>query len=137
MSVLDLSQDQLDMICYCVVNHEIYNWNGHNVDDINTLILQDADNMDAIGAIGVGRAFSFGGAHGMCMYDPDIPLNECDDYAEGKGNDASTIHHFYHKALKLAANMNTETARQLAEKKNAFMQNFVDEFLKDWNADYQ
>lgn len=136
LSPLDLTEEQVEKICYCVVNHEIYNWNGNNVDDINTLILQDADNLDAIGAIGVARAFSFGGAHGICLYDPTIPLNEADDYAEGKGCDASTIHHFYHKAFKLAEHMNTRTAKELAQKKNAFMKAFVEAFLNDWNAIY-
>lgn len=136
LSPLDLTEEQVEKICYCVVNHEIYNWNGNNVDDINTLILQDADNLDAIGAIGVARAFSFGGAHNICLYDPTVPLNEADDYAEGKGHDASTIHHFYHKAFKLAEHMNTRTAGELAQKKNAFMKAFVEAFLNDWNAIY-
>lgn len=135
LSHVELTEEQVEKICYCVVNHEIYNWNGNNVDDINTLVLQDADNLDAIGAIGVARAFSFGGAHSIGMYDPAVPLNEADDYSEGKG-DVSTIHHFYHKAFKLAEHMNTKTARELAEKKNQFMKVFVEEFMNDWNAIY-
>lgn len=53
LSNIDLTQDQIDKICYCIEYHEQYNWNGNNVNDLNTLILQDADNLDAIGAIGI------------------------------------------------------------------------------------
>ena len=136
LSKIDLSNEQVEKICYCIEYHEQYNWNGNNVDDINTLILQDADNLDAIGAIGIGRAFSYGGAHNVVMYDPNVPINEKNDYAESNGDDGSAIHHFYHKLFKLGDNMNTKTAKELAKKRTDFMKNFVNEFLSEWNANY-
>ena len=136
LSNIDLSDGQIDSICYAIENHELYNWNGYNVSDINTLILQDADNLDAIGAIGIGRSFSFGGAHHQLMYDESIPLNDNYDYSEETGNDPSTIHHFYHKLFKLGNNMNTKTAKLLASKRISFMKSFVEEFLNEWNANY-
>ena len=75
LSNIDLTDEQVNKICYCIEYHEVYNWNGNNVEDINTLILQDADNLDAIGAIGVGRTFSYMAVHNMPMYDDSIPLN--------------------------------------------------------------
>lgn len=133
---VDLSEEQVEKICYCIEYHEQYNWNGNNVNDINTLILQDADNLDAIGAIGIGRTFSYGGSHNIIMYSEKAPLNENNDYSEFNGDDESTIHHFYHKLFKLGDNMNTQTAKELAKKRTEFMKLFVKEFLNEWNANY-
>ena len=136
LSNVDLNEEQINKICYAIEYHEEYNWNGKNVDDINTLILQDADNLDAIGAIGIGRTFSYGGAHNVVMYNENEPLNENNDYSESNGDDESTIHHFYHKLFKLGKNMNTNTAKELASRRIEFMKTFVKEFLEEWNAKY-
>lgn len=136
LSHIDLTDEQVNKICYAIEQHEEYNWNGTNVDDINTLILQDADNLDAIGAIGIGRTFSYGGSHNVIMYDDKVPLNQNDDYSESNGDDESTIHHFYHKLFKLGDNMNTTTAKNLANRRIEFMKTFVKEFLDEWNANY-
>ena len=130
----DLSDDVKGKICFAIEYHEEYNWNGNNVDDINTLILQDADNLDAIGAIGIGRTFSYGGAHNVVMYDEDAPLEMEEAYSEHKGDDPSTIHHFYHKLFKLADNMNTKTAKEKAFARTEVMKDFVKEFLDEWNG---
>lgn len=134
LSHISLTDKQISAICYCIEFHEEYNWNGNNTCDINTLILQDADNLDAIGAIGIGRTFSYGGAHNLKMYDEQIPLNTSNTYSEESGDDPSTIHHFYHKLFKLENNMNTKTAKELAHKRTLFMKNFADEFLNEWNG---
>lgn len=136
LSKIDLTEEQVNKICYCIEYHEEYNWNGNNVEDINTLILQDADNLDALGAIGIGRTFCYGGAHNIVMYDDKVPFNENNDYFEVSGDNESTIHHFYHKLFKLGDNMNTKTAKKLSEKKIKFMREFVNEFLDEWNANY-
>lgn len=134
LSNTDLSEEDINKICYCIEYHEEYNWNGNNVSDINTLILQDADNLDAIGAIGIGRTFSYGGAHKVLMYDETVPLNIGEDYSEANGDDPSTIHHFYHKLFRLADNMNTDSAKKQAIERTEFMKQFVDEFLKEWEG---
>lgn len=134
LSNTDLSEDIVNKICYCIEYHENYNWNGNNVSDINTLILQDADNLDAIGAIGIGRTFSYGGAHNVLMYDEEIPLNNDKDYSEANGNDPSTIHHFYHKLFNLTNNMNTKTAKEQSIARTEFMKEFVNEFLDEWHG---
>lgn len=134
LSNTDLSEDIINKICYCIEYHENYNWNGNNVSDINALILQDADNLDAIGAIGIGRTFSYGGVHNVLMYDEEIPISENKNYSEDNGNDLSTIHHFYHKLFNLANNMNTKTAKKQAIERTEFMKKFVNEFLDEWHG---
>ena len=129
----DLDKETVDKICFVVENHEIYSWHGNNVDDINTLIVQDADNLDASGAIGIGRCFSYGGSNKMPMYDPTIPLSEDYDFTESK-NDPSSIHHFYHKLMKLEETMNTDTAKEMAKSRVQFIRDFAEEFLDEWNG---
>ena len=134
LSNTDLSEDMIDKICFCIEYHEEYNWNGQNVEDINTLILQDADNLDAIGAIGIGRQFLYCGANNVKMYDESIPINFNDDYSEFTAQDPSAIHHFYHKLFKLKDNMNTKTAKEQAIKRTDYMKEFVKEFLDEWSG---
>lgn len=134
LSVTDLSKAQVDEICYCIEHHENYNWNGNNVTNINALIVQDADNLDAIGAIGIGRTFNYGGSHNAKMYDETKPINSNDDYTEFNGDDESTIHHFYHKLFKLGDNMNTKAAKKMAKHRTEYMKQFVSEFLDEWNG---
>ena len=136
LSNIDLTEEQIEKICYCIEYHENYNWNGNNVSDINALILQDADNLDAIGAIGIARTFCFGGANNIKMYDDKEPLNESNNYVESMGGNETTIHHFYHKLFKLGDYMNTKTARKIAKKRTKFMRRFVNEFLNEWNGKY-
>lgn len=137
LSVLDLNESRLQKILHAIEYHEIYNWNNlqNKENDINTLILQDADNLDTIGAIGIGRTFTYGGAHNVPMYDNTVSLEMKSDYAEENGDDASTIHHFYHKLFRLSDNMNTQKAKELANSRTEFMKRFVDEFLKEWNGE--
>lgn len=132
---LDLTEEQIQKICFCIEHHEEYNWNGKNVDDLNSLIVQDADNLEAIGAIGIGRAFVYAGGHKMPMYDDGIPLNNNADYDESKG-DETTMHHFHHKLFKLEDNMNTQTAKNIASKRIEFMKGFTKEFFDEWYARY-
>lgn len=129
----DLSSDIKDKICYCIENHEKYSFNGDNVSDLNTLIIQDADNLDAIGAIGIGRTFSYGGCRNVKMYDDTVSLEMDNEFTDFK-NDPSTIHHFYHKLFRLKDNMNTKTGKELAVRRTEFMHLFVDEFLDEWNG---
>jgi len=137
LNVIDLKKEQENKILHAIEYHEVYNWNNPNnkEEDINTLILQDADNLDAIGAIGIGRAFAYGSAHKIPMYDSSVPLENLQNYVEENGDEDSTIQHFYHKLFKLSDNMNTKKAKELARERTEFMKKFVDEFLKEWNAE--
>lgn len=139
LNKIDFPIDKIEKVLHSIEYHEVYNWHDpeQQTTDIETLILQDADNLDAIGAIGIARTFSYGGAYGVAMYEPDVPLNANIDYAEENGSDKSTIHHFYHKLFRLKDNMNTKTAKTLAYEKTEYMKQYVDEFLKEWNGTYK
>lgn len=131
---VDLNEEQKEKIFHCVEYHEEYNFseNGKSVNDIETLILQDADNLDAIGAIGIGRTFSFGGANQLAMWIPEKPFDR-EKFDESE-RDSSTIHHFYSKLLKLKENMNTKTAKKMANKRHKFMELFLQEFFNEWDG---
>lgn len=96
-------------------------------------IVQDADRLDAIGAIGVGRTFAYGGHKGQAMYDPTIPVKMHDsfeDYANSKG---TTINHFHEKLLLLADRLSTKTAKEIGEKRHQLMERFLNDFLNEWD----
>ena len=131
---LDLSNEQISEILFCIEHHEDYNWNGNNVDDINALILQDADNLDAIGAIGIGRSFGYAAINNQPFYDEKIPLEKFDGYEE-KLKDVSNIHFLNNKLIKLGDNMNTKTAKKIAKSRVKFNNDFIDEYIKEWNVE--
>ncbi|MBS4190938.1 HD domain-containing protein [Bacillus sp. FJAT-49705] len=101
---------------------------------IEAEIVQDADRIDAIGAIGIARVFAYGGKKGQALYDPDLKVREGmteEEYRKGK---SSSIHHFYEKLLKLKTMLNTETAKKMAEKRHQFLEQFLEQFYHEWNG---
>lgn len=97
-------------------------------------IVQDADRLDAIGAIGVARTFTYGGSKGHRMYDEELAVRDHMTAEEYRKNESTPIHHFYEKLLKLKDLMNTDKGRELAEERHAFMEQFLQQFLKEWNG---
>lgn len=97
-------------------------------------VVQDADRLDAIGAIGIARTFNYGGFKGRKLYDPKIRPNLIMSPSEYKASNAPTINHFYEKLLLLKDGMNTETGRQIAADRHLFMESFLQQFYDEWEG---
>ena len=117
---LDISQHATEKIVE--INRKISFSSGEypGVPSDEFMIVQDADRLDAIGAIGIARAFNYGGYQNNILYDPE-------------GRHPCTIGHFYDKLLKLKEMMNTETARKIADERHEFLECFLDQFYKEWD----
>lgn len=112
---------------------------GHNDTGFHSReleVVQDADRLDAIGAIGIARTFNYGGFKNRTLYNPEIPPNPGLSKEEYKNSTAPTINHFYEKLLLLKDRMNTDTARKIASKRHEFMEKFLEEFYEEWNAEF-
>ena len=98
-------------------------------------VVQDADRLDAMGAIGVARTFNYGGHKGREIYNPEIKPNLNMTKEKYKNSNAPTLNHFYEKLLLLKDRMNTKTGKSMAEYRHKFMEQFLEEFYKEWNGE--
>lgn len=119
-----VSGDRVDAVCHAVAVHDEYDYREETrpAETLEAEVLQDADNLDAIGAVGVARNFAFTGVHGNRLWAPD-------------SDEPSGIDHAHDKLLKLRDEMNTEAGRRLAAERHRFLAEFVDRFEREWRGE--
>lgn len=98
-------------------------------------VVQDADRLDAIGAIGIARCFNYGGFKNRPIYNPNIEINTKMTKEEYQKSVAPSINHFYEKLLLLKDQMNTKTGKKIAEERHLYMENFLQQFFNEWNGE--
>ncbi|MGA9225587.1 MAG: HD domain-containing protein [Mesobacillus sp.] len=134
LSGLELESNIANLIKDCI---ETVSFKGGREIELNSIeaeIVQDADRLDALGAIGIARTFAYGGKKGHPIFDPGISVREEMTLEEYRTGNSSSINHFYEKLLKLKDKMNTEQAKKLAEERHAFMESFLAQFYIEWNG---
>jgi uncharacterized protein len=132
----NVNQEMIDHVVNIIEN---ISFKGGNFEkkfsSIELDIIQDADRLDAIGAIGIARTFNYGGFKNRPLYNPAIAPNTKMTKEEYKKNEAPTINHFYEKLLLLKDKMNTETGKQIAQQRHRYMEGFLAQFYAEWEGD--
>jgi len=129
-----INQNDLNNVCHSVSNISFKG--GFEIVELSKegQITQDADRIDNIGAIGMARTFAYGGEINRPLYDPDQGIIEIKNEEEYKNLQRHSINHFYEKLLKLKDLMNTETGKIIANKRHAFMEEYLKHFFEEWEA---
>lgn len=134
LRTIELSKDEIQQIKKIIASISFKGGRKVKLDSIEAKIVQDADRLDAIGAIGIARVFAYGGKKGQQIYDPSYQIREemtIEEYRKGK---STSIHHFYEKLLKLKDLLNTETAKKMAAGRHQMMEIFLEQFYQEWNG---
>ncbi len=131
----DCDVDCVDIVCE-IISHVSFKGAGvaNTMESLEGLIVQDADRLDAIGAVGIGRAFAYGGHKHRQMHNPDIEPSSHTSFEAYKGSNSTTVNHFHEKLLLLKDRMNTTTARRIAEGRHSVMVQFLERFLTEWEG---
>lgn len=135
MESCGVDADVIHQVCEITMN---VSYKGAQVQNkmksLEGFIVQDADRLDAIGAIGIGRAFAYGGYRNTPMYDPETQNQMHESFEEYRNSKSATINHFYEKLLLLKDMMNTPTAQRIAEQRHEVMLRFLDQFMNEWEG---
>lgn len=133
---IGVNQATIDAVMYIISNMS-YSKSIDSPDiekPLELQIVQDADRLDAVGAIGVARAFAYGGSKGRPLYDPTVKAQEFTSTLAYKTSLGTTLHHFDEKLFRLKGTFNTKHAEEIASERDLFMHEFYDRFLKEWDG---
>lgn len=131
----ELPEDEIDSVCD-IISKVSYKGAGVDtpMDSIEGKVVQDADRLDAIGAVGIARCFAYGGFHDRLIHHPDENPVQHENFEAYKKNKGPSINHFYEKLLLLKDRLHTDTAKRIAEGRHQFMQQYLDQFFKEWDG---
>lgn len=130
-----VGQEMISQVCRIIDDVSFAGTDSVTPESLEGKCVQDADRLDAIGAIGIARAFAYGGSHRRALYDPDIPFTEGMDGETYRNSRSTTVNHFYEKLLQLDGLMNTAAAREISQRRDAYMRDFLAEFLAEWEGE--
>jgi uncharacterized protein len=132
---IELEDQEIQSIITDIKNISFKGGNNKVVNQsIESKIVQDADRLDALGAIGIARTFAYGGSKKRVLYDPEIKPQLIQTTEEYKNSNAPTINHFYEKLLLLKDHMNTNAAKEMAKERHLFLEQFLEQFYKEWEG---
>ncbi|MBT8280816.1 MAG: HD domain-containing protein [Muriicola sp.] len=137
LTSIGVDQKIIKRVCYIIENISFKNTVGQKNTTKHPLelqVVQDADRLDALGAIGIARAFHYGGFKNRKLYDPDIPPNLNMNKDAYKNSQSPTINHFYEKLLLLKDKMNTKTGKKIAAQRHEFLLEYLEQFYAEWNG---
>jgi uncharacterized protein len=135
MESCNVESDVNEKVCEIIMHISFKGAHVQNkMKSLEGFIVQDADRLDAIGAIGIGRAFAYGGYKNRPLYDPASPPQMHASFEEYKNSKSATINHFYEKLLVLKDMMNTPTAKRISEQRHEVMLRFLDQFMNEWEG---
>lgn len=129
-----VSEAAIKTICNIIGEVSFKGTDSTTPETIEGKCVQDADRLDAMGAIGIARAFAYGGNHNRMMYDPEIKPTVSMNADEYHSHISTTVNHFYEKLFQLKYLMNTDTAKRIAEQRENYMKRYISEFLDEWNG---
>ncbi|UOE92662.1 HD domain-containing protein [Alkalihalobacillus sp. LMS39] len=130
----NVPNEEKEHILFIIHNMSYKGGNGIKLESIEGQVVQDADRLDALGAIGIARTFMYAGHNGDQMYDPTIPVRDKMSEKEYRQGKSTAINHFYEKLLKLKMTLNTPSGKQLAADRHDFMEQFLSQFHNEWNG---
>lgn len=132
---LDVNDSVITHVCSIIQNISFKGGtNKAFMETIEGKVVQDADRLDAIGAIGIGRTFAYGGFKGRPIHDPNIKPQRHASFEEYKKAEGTTVNHFYEKLLLLKDLMNTATAKRIAEQRHKFVEKYLERFFEEWKG---